>query len=74
MQPQAAQVNSLKARTCFYDFAEALAKEQADRLKAVNLESCFPWERKLNKLKTRMSLLDDHKHSLQLTTHEQLDV
>ncbi|QVW55103.1 hypothetical protein pEaSNUABM29_00059 [Erwinia phage pEa_SNUABM_29] len=44
----------------FYDFAEELAKEQADRLKDATSKAAF-MERKLDKLKKRMSLLDDNK-------------
>ncbi|ENZ4827576.1 hypothetical protein ACGLDM_004661, partial [Salmonella enterica subsp. enterica serovar Braenderup] len=43
---------SKKLALRFYDFAEALAKEQADRLKEITSKAAF-MERKLNKLKTR---------------------
>lgn len=44
----------------FYEFAEELAKEQTERLKEATSKAAF-MERKLDKLKKRMSLLDDHK-------------
>lgn len=59
---------SKKLALRFYDFAEALAKEQADRLKEITSKAAF-MERKLNKLKTRMSLLDDHKTLAAVDVH-----
>ncbi|HHS7556403.1 TPA: hypothetical protein ACTPQ1_004695 [Salmonella enterica] len=52
----------------FYEFAEELAKEQADRLKDVTSKAAF-MERKLDKLKKRMSLLDDHKTMDKVDVH-----
>lgn len=52
----------------FYDFAEEMAKEQAARLKEATSKAAF-MERKLEKLKNRMSLLDDHKTMAPVEVH-----